>query len=73
MPAMAALNNEANIPEATALNPNRATSSRRPGAIEPKPPNNIAIELKFANPHNAKLTTITVFGDNDAISGAKEE
>ena len=73
MPAIAALNKDANIPAATALNPRRAISFRRLGANDPKPPSKIAIELKFANPHNAKLTIITVLLDKSGITGANAE
>ena len=73
IPAIAALNKDANIPAATALIPKRAISGRRLGAIAPKPPIRIANELKFAKPHNAKLTTITVLGDRSGITGPKVE
>lgn len=73
IPAIDALKSEANAPAATARKPKRAISDRRLGAIEPRPPSKIAIELKLANPHNAKLTTMTVLGDKFAISGANEE
>lgn len=70
IPAIAALSKEASIPAATARIPKRAISGRLLGANSPSPPKRMASELKFAKPQSAKLTTITVFGDNDAISGA---
>lgn len=41
------------VPHATAFNPKRAKSDFRVGASAPMPPTWIAIELKFAKPHNA--------------------
>ena len=49
MPAIAALNKEANIPPATARTPNRAISVRRVGAIAPNPPKRIAMNLNLQN------------------------
>ena len=72
IPAIAALNNEANIPAATARIPSLAISGRRLGASEPNPPRRIANELKFAKPQSAKLTTMTVLGLSEAISGAND-
>jgi hypothetical protein len=53
MPAMQADMKLAIVPAATALNPSRAKSDLRVGARAPIPPIWMAIELKFANPHNA--------------------
>lgn len=67
IPAIDALISEASVPAATARSPKRAVTERRFGAIAPRPPSKIAIELKLANPHNAKQTTITVLGDKTGI------
>src|SRR5699024_8181945 len=72
IPAIDALNSDASIPAATARTPKRAISGRRDGAISPRPPSKIANELEFANPHNAKLMTITVFGDNVSITSVND-
>lgn len=61
MPAIAALSRLANVPARTAFNPRRAISERRLGAKPPSVPSIIAIEEKFANPHNAKLIIVAVF------------
>lgn len=73
IPAIAALTNEANVPAITALNANFATMGLLLGAIEPSPPINIAIELRLAKPHKAKLIIKTVFSDSSEIIGAKFE
>ena len=71
IPAIAALSNDASAPAITALNPNLAMSGLRFGAREPNPPNNIAIELKFAKPHRAKLTTRLVLAERFPMSSVK--
>jgi hypothetical protein len=43
----------ANVAAITALNPSLEISACRSGAIPPMPPICIAMELKFAKPHNA--------------------
>src|SRR5580704_4123770 len=53
MPAMQADIKFAMVPAATAFNPSRARSDFRVGASAPIPPIWMAIELKFAKPHNA--------------------
>ena len=60
-PAIVALIKLANVPATTAFKPKRATSPRRFGAIPPIPPIKIAIELKLAKPHNAKVIIALVF------------
>ena len=55
MPAIAALDRFASVPAKIAFNPNFAISLLREGTRLPNPPSNIAIEEKFANPHNAKI------------------
>ena len=73
IPAMAALNNEASAPAATALNPKRAISPLRFGARLPSPPSKIPSEDRLAKPHNAKEIIATVLSDRFPISGAKAE
>ena len=69
---MVALIKFAREPASTALIPNRAMSPRLFGAIAPKPPIKIAIELKFAKPHNAKVIMALVFSLNTiGASGVK--
>mgnify|MGYP006969775413 FL=1 len=69
-PAIVALIKFAKVPAITAFKPKRATSLRRFGAIPPKPPIKIAIELKLAKPHNAKVMMALVFSLNTtAASG----
>lgn len=63
-PAMVALIKLASDPAITALMPRRAISPRRLGAIPPKPPIKIAIELKFAKPHNANVMIALVLSVN---------
>ena len=52
IPAIAALNKEANVPAATDLIANLAITGRLLGAMFPKPPIKIPIDERFANPHN---------------------
>ena len=71
-PAIVALIKLANVPAITAFKPKRATSPRRFGAIPPIPPIKIAIELKLAKPHHAKVIIALVFSLNTtAVSGCK--
>ena len=70
---MDALSKEANVPAITDFNAKLAIIERLFGAIEPNPPIKIAIELKLANPHKAKLIIITVLSESVGISGAKLE
>ena len=60
-PAIVALIKFAKVPAITAFKPKRATSLRRFGAIPPKPPIKIAIELKLAKPQSAKVIIALVF------------
>src|ERR1700692_894352 len=53
MPAMQPALKFAMVPAATAFNPSRARCDLRMGASAPIPPIWMAMELKFANPHNA--------------------
>ena len=71
-PAIVALIKFAKVPAITAFKPKRATSLRRFGAIPPKPPIKIAIELKLAKPQSAKVIIALVFSVNTiAESGYK--
>ena len=54
-PAIAALIRLASVAASIACIPSLAISRRRLGAIEPIPPNKIAIEDKFAKPQSAKV------------------
>ena len=56
------------VPAATAKRPNFAISPLLEGAIPPRPPRRIAIELRFAKPHNANDTI--AFDFSDRIIGA---
>ena len=55
MPAIQADMKFASVPTTIAFTPRRARSDFREGASAPIPPIWIAIELRFANPHKAKV------------------
>ena len=57
-----------NVAAKTAFKPNRAISARLLGAKDPKPPSKIAMEDRFAKPHNANEMMALVF--SDSIAGA---
>ena len=52
------------VPAITARSPILAMSLRRLGAMPPKPPSKMAIELRLANPQSEKLMMATVFGES---------
>lgn len=70
-----ALRYEASVPTISALNPSLAKSDLLEGASSPMPPTCMAIELKFAKPHSAKLTITTDLADKtpEASIGASFE
>src|SRR6476646_9484358 len=55
MPAMQADMKLASVPTNMAFNPSRARSDLREGASAPMPPICMAIELRLAKPHSAKV------------------
>ena len=61
IPAMQAEIYEANVPHISAFIPNLERFFLCFGAISPTPPIRIAIEPKFAKPHNAKEAIIKLF------------
>ena len=68
---MLAVIHEASAPPIIARRPNRAKSVRRLGAMPVKPPICMAIDGKFANPHNAYAAICIELADITALhSGA---
>ena len=66
-PAMVAVMKFASVPASIARRPRRARSCRRLGASAPMPPIWMPIELKFANPHSAKVAIVNDFGSSDGL------
>ena len=54
----------ARVPAATARSPSRARSDFRDGTSAPIPPTWIAMDEKFANPHNANVAITNDFGSS---------
>ena len=63
-PASDALIRFARVAAINARTPNREMSSRRVGAMAPRPPSKIAIDDKLAKPHSAKSTIACEMGDH---------
>src|SRR4051794_40423543 len=62
IPAIVAVRKFANVPANIARIPSLARSPRRDGASDPMPPIWIAIDEKFAKPHNAYVTMTKLRG-----------
>ena len=55
------------VPAITASNPIRAMSLRREGAMPPRPPSKMAMELRLANPQRANETMALVLGERQLL------
>src|SRR6476646_10869961 len=67
MPAMQADMKLASVPTNMAFSPRRARSDLRDGASAPMPPICMAIELRLAKTHNAKVAITTASGRIDHV------
>ena len=67
-PASAALIKFDKVAANKARSPKREISSRRIGAIAPNPPNRIAMDYKFANPHRANTTMAEALVENSVAT-----